>query len=134
YAAPQPVSASTLVLFDEDMIDHDPGPGHPERPARLRAIASRLHAHPIEGIRIERPCEAELEDVLRVHTPEHVDRIERGRDRDVRLDPDTMMSPGSTHAARLAAGAAVTIVDELIAGTARHAFAFVRPPGHHAEP
>jgi acetoin utilization deacetylase AcuC-like enzyme len=128
------MSTGTLVLFDDDMIAHDPGPGHPERPGRLRAIASRLSAHPIEGVSLQRPHEADLEDLLRVHTPAHVERIESGRGTDRRLDPDTMMSPGSAHAARLAAGAATEIVDALVGGTARNAFAFVRPPGHHAEP
>ena len=32
----------TLLLYDEKMIEHDPGPGHPERPDRLRAIEVML--------------------------------------------------------------------------------------------
>jgi acetoin utilization deacetylase AcuC-like enzyme len=128
------MSTDTWVLFDEDMIEHDPGPGHPERPDRLHAIASQLSAHPIEGVRIERATACAIEDLERVHTPQHVERIEAARGSHRRLDPDTLMSPGSAHAARLAAGAAVQIVDALALGSARNAFAFVRPPGHHAEP
>jgi acetoin utilization deacetylase AcuC-like enzyme len=57
------------------------------------------------------------------------------------LDADTLVSPASVDAAYLAAGAAVDAVDFVCgdppsAGGApmtRHAFALVRPPGHHAE-
>ncbi len=48
------------------------------------------------------------------------------------IDADTVMSPRSAAAARLAAGAGLTAVRELRAGTAPAAFCAVRPPGHHA--
>ena len=51
----------------------------------------------------------------------------------VRLDPDTVMSPGSGEAALRAAGAAVAAVDAVIGGEAANAFCALRPPGHHAE-
>jgi acetoin utilization deacetylase AcuC-like enzyme len=51
----------------------------------------------------------------------------------VRLDPDTVMSPGSGEAALRAAGAAVAAVDALVGGEADNAFCALRPPGHHAE-
>jgi acetoin utilization deacetylase AcuC-like enzyme len=51
----------------------------------------------------------------------------------VRLDPDTVMSPGSGEAALRAGGAAVAAVDALIGGEADNAFCALRPPGHHAE-
>jgi acetoin utilization deacetylase AcuC-like enzyme len=37
------------------------------------------------------------------------------------------------HRARLAAGAGLSLADELMAGTIRNGFALLRPPGHHAE-
>ncbi len=50
------------------------------------------------------------------------------------LDADTILSPGSVRAARLAAGAAVDAVRAIANGQTQRAFAAVRPPGHHAEP
>jgi acetoin utilization deacetylase AcuC-like enzyme len=50
----------------------------------------------------------------------------------LRLDPDTLMSPGSASAALHAAGAGVAAVDWVMAEPGRRAFCAVRPPGHHA--
>ncbi len=52
----------------------------------------------------------------------------------VRIDADTVMSPGSGEAALRAAGAACAAVDAVLAGEAANAFCALRPPGHHAEP
>jgi acetoin utilization deacetylase AcuC-like enzyme len=48
------------------------------------------------------------------------------------VDLDTVLSSDSFEVARLAAGAAITAVDQVFSGEADNAFAFVRPPGHHA--
>ncbi len=125
---------TTLVIFDEDMIAHDPGPGHPECPDRLRAIGEALAARPIHGTTQVRAVEGDLDDIARVHGRNLIDRVEAARGKHLSIDPDTHMSEGSVHAARLAAGAATQAVDAVIAGRVRNAFAFVRPPGHHAEP
>ena len=50
-----------------------------------------------------------------------------------RLDPDTVVSPGTLMAAKRAAGAIVLAVDLLMSGEMNNAFCGVRPPGHHAE-
>jgi acetoin utilization deacetylase AcuC-like enzyme len=51
----------------------------------------------------------------------------------VRIDADTVMSPGSFEAALRAVGGATLAVDEVIAGKVDNAFLAARPPGHHAE-
>ncbi len=55
-------------------------------------------------------------------------------DATVRLDADTVLSPGSLEAALRAAGAVVAAVDSVFASAAlgKRAFCAVRPPGHHA--
>jgi acetoin utilization deacetylase AcuC-like enzyme len=63
-------------------------------------------------------------DLLRCHTPDHVERI-RSVEEPQWLDPDTVCSGSSWEAATLAAGIAIAAVE-------REAFALVRPPGHHA--
>ena len=125
---------STLLLLDDAMIEHDPGPGHPERPDRLRAISALIRGTPIEGTRIESPPAVAREAVERVHPAAYVDRIDAAEGQSVALDPDTYLSEGSVKATRLAAGAAVRAVDAIMAGEADNAFAMVRPPGHHALP
>jgi acetoin utilization deacetylase AcuC-like enzyme len=113
------------------------GPWHPECPARLQAIEDQLIASRIDTLieREEAPLASE-EDLARVHTQAHIDFVKEtapsvGR---AEIDPDTLMSPGSYHAALRAAGAAVAATDAVIAGTYDNAFCSVRPPGHHAEP
>ncbi|HKT28500.1 histone deacetylase family protein [Dyella sp.] len=117
-------------------LQHDPGPGHPESPARLRAVLEALDQDRFATLdRIEAP-RATREQLLRVHSPAHVDRILAiTPDADtVRLDEDTLMSPASAEAGLRAAGALVAAVDAVMTGTTTHAFCAVRPPGHHATP
>lgn len=115
-------------------LDHDPGPGHPESPARLRAVLAALDHDRFACMdRIEAP-RASREQLLRVHTPEHVERILDHAPAEglLHLDADTVMSPGSAEAALRAAGAVTAAVDAVMAGACSHAFCAVRPPGHHA--
>ncbi len=115
-------------------LQHDPGPEHAECPARLRAVLQALDHDRYAALdRIEAP-RATREQLLRVHSAAHVDHIlasapDEGTHR---LDPDTLMSPGSVEAALRAAGAVVAAVDAVLAGHGRRAFCAVRPPGHHA--
>jgi acetoin utilization deacetylase AcuC-like enzyme len=116
-------------------LEHDPGPEHPESPSRLRAVLRALDHDRFAALdRIEAP-RATREQLLRVHAADYVDRILSlvPASGTVRLDEDTLMSPGSAEAALRAAGAAVAAVDMAMAGGGR-AFCAVRPPGHHATP
>ncbi|MBK6922380.1 MAG: histone deacetylase [Deltaproteobacteria bacterium] len=122
----------TLLLYDDRMIEHDPGPGHPERPDRLRAIEAMLSLRTTTHLRIDAPKPATEEQIARVHTFEHIARVGAFAGQYGSLDPDTHVSPSSVRAAALAAGAAVQAVDEVCAGNVGNAFALVRPPGHHA--
>jgi acetoin utilization deacetylase AcuC-like enzyme len=116
-------------------LQHDPGPGHPEQPARLRAVLEALDGDRFRAIdRIEAP-RATREQLRRVHYERYIERIFSSSPADgdtYRLDPDTVMSSGSLEAALRAAGATVAAVDAVLGGTAQRAFCAVRPPGHHA--
>lgn len=115
-------------------LEHDPGAGHAERPARLRSVLQALdHDRHAALDRVEAPL-ATREQLLRVHSVAHVDHVFASEPEEGtrQLDPDTFLSPGSVEAALRAAGAAVAAVDAVMAGTTRHAFCAVRPPGHHA--
>ncbi|TAH36952.1 MAG: histone deacetylase [Planctomycetota bacterium] len=124
----------TLLLSDERFLLHDPGPGHPENPERLRAVHADLRRRPLAGVRSAQPRRASAPELRRVHTQEHLLRIAAtaGRGSAI-LDPDTATSADSYEVALLAAGAAVQGAEEVVAGRAAGAFALVRPPGHHAE-
>lgn len=117
-------------------LQHDPGEGHPETANRIGAIEDRLIATGLFDLlrHFEAP-EISREQLLRVHSPGHLEMLQAlaPRQGQVRLDPDTVMSPATLAAAYRAAGAAVLAVDLLMTGQADNAFCCVRPPGHHAE-
>jgi acetoin utilization deacetylase AcuC-like enzyme len=125
----------TLFITHPDMLAHDTGQGHPERSARLAAV---LDAVDDAGLTLDRreAMEAEVQALIRVHPEAHVQRILEASPVAgvVALDPDTVLSPGSVRAGRLAAGAAIQAVRAVAGGETDRAFAAVRPPGHHAEP
>ncbi|RKG82441.1 histone deacetylase [Corallococcus exercitus] len=125
---------ATLLLTDPLFLQHDAGEGHPESPARLRRILQVLARNPVAGTVMAHPRSATDAEILAVHTPAHLDAMEKLGGRFERIDEDTAVSPDSLDAARVAAGAAVQAVEQVMAGHARNAFALVRPPGHHAEP
>ncbi|PXA83794.1 acetoin utilization protein [Caulobacter sp. D4A] len=119
-----------------DMLDHRPGPGHVESPARLKAVIDALEDE--AGLDLE-PFEAPLvdpADLLRIHPATFVDSIFAAAPHAgiYALDPDTVMSTGSLIAARRAAGAVAAAVRHVTSGEGSRAFCAVRPPGHHAEP
>ncbi|MCC6522000.1 MAG: histone deacetylase [Polyangiaceae bacterium] len=126
-----PADDVILLLTDPRMRRHEPGPGHPERPARLATVCAALDG--ARGTRWAEAPAAERAALERVHAPAYVEHIESLRGHPASLDADTHLSAGSVEAAYLAAGAAVEAVTAVVDGRARSAFALVRPPGHHAE-
>jgi acetoin utilization deacetylase AcuC-like enzyme len=126
---------TTAYITHPDCLRHEMGPGHPECPARLSSINEHMRS---SGLLDELRClEAPLadpDDLKRVHKPAYVDLIFDNAPTEgyAQLDPDTAMNPYSLSAARRAAGAGLSAVDEVMAGRSMNAFCAVRPCGHHA--
>lgn len=125
---------SVIFVTHPAYLDHETGHGHPERPARLRAVeAGVVEADLGEQLVCLQPRAATQAEVELVHTAEYVTALERFcRAGGGRLDPDTTAVPESWHAALRAAGAGLTAAERLRAGEGDAAFCAVRPPGHHA--
>jgi acetoin utilization deacetylase AcuC-like enzyme len=125
---------SLVVVTSARFTDHVTPPGHPERIERaetMEVVASRWAGR---GGRVVAPREATDDDLGRVHAGEYLESIKATRGRATLLDADTYTSPESEEVARLAAGAVLTAVDDVLDGPRRsRAFVMVRPPGHHAE-
>ena len=126
---------STLLITHPTSMNHLNGPGHPERPERLRAIESALEGEQFQTLaRVQAPA-ASLESIALCHPMEYVEAIRDASPTEglVQLDADTSMSPGSFEAALHAVGGAMHAVDEVVSKKAANAFCVMRPPGHHAE-
>lgn len=118
------------ILFSEVFRRHAPPFPHPESPERLATALEALK--PLSSlITLKEPAPASVEDLLRVHDPQYLERVERvAAERLLLLDGDTYVTPETLSAARAAAGASIEAASS--AATGEPAFALVRPPGHHA--
>jgi acetoin utilization deacetylase AcuC-like enzyme len=128
--------ACTAYVTHPACLRHDVGPWHPEAPQRVQAIDAALRGAPwFDQLLPLTPAPATIEQLLRAHDSDHVQRVrEAVPDAGVNwIDPDTGLNPDSWDAALAAAGAVVRAVDAVVAGPAVRAFCNVRPPGHHAE-
>jgi acetoin utilization deacetylase AcuC-like enzyme len=127
-----------MLLLAQDALfaEHDAGRGHPERPARLEAVAAGIADWGLDdAIRALPPRDATTEELERVHTSDHLDRIRKVCEAGGGpLDLDTGVSSRSWAAALRAAGAGLAAAEALAAGQGGAAFLAVRPPGHHARP
>ena len=126
-------SSRPVWLRHDAHLAHDI-PGHPERPARIRALEAEMSAHDWFGCeRVEAP-RAEVSLIEAVHTEPLVTAVRemcaRGGGR---IDADTVALPGTYEAALRAAGGAAALVDALLGDGARTGVSALRPPGHHAE-
>jgi acetoin utilization deacetylase AcuC-like enzyme len=126
---------TTLLITHPASLEHSNGPGHPERPDRIRAIESVLEDQKFQTLVRERAPLAELETAALCHPLEYVEEIRDAAPKEgmVRLDADTSMSPGTLEAALRAIGGTTRAVDEVVGKKATNAFVAQRPPGHHAE-
>jgi acetoin utilization deacetylase AcuC-like enzyme len=126
------MDSRTLIVRDPRFREHVAPDGHPERPERLDAIDRALTGL-ADQLREAEPRSATDEEILRVHTREHLAGLQGLEGRTTHIDADTYVSSGSMRAARLAAGSSIELAMRIARGEARNALGLVRPPGHHAE-
>jgi acetoin utilization deacetylase AcuC-like enzyme len=126
---------TTLLITHEAGLNHLTPSGHPERPDRLRAVARALEAEKFQPLlRVTAP-QADVDSIALCHPRDFVEELRDATPTEglVRIDADTVMSPGSYEAATRAVGGAMLAVDEVMTKKADNAFVAMRPPGHHAE-
>lgn len=108
---------------------------HIESPDSKRRIRNLLEVSGLlDRLVLLKPRAATQDELLRLHTPEYVERIQRASSQSGgdagELSP---FGRGSYEIALLAVGGCITAVDAVLDERLSNAYALVRPPGHHAE-
>ena len=127
---------AVLLVTHPQFMEHQTGPGHPERPARLDAVLAGVRSSGVADALVPvEPRPATADELRLVHPDKYTSALEHfcatggGH-----LDADTVAGVESWEAALLAAGSGLTAIEALDRGEADAAFLAVRPPGHHARP
>lgn len=121
-----------MIFTHPDFEKHDTGEGHPECPARIRAINAMIDRDFSDDQ--ERAYPADEEKILLAHPQSYADMIldKTPFEGYHALDHDTNLCSDSFDIALLAIGASCMAIDAVINEDAQTAFAAIRPPGHHA--
>jgi acetoin utilization deacetylase AcuC-like enzyme len=126
----------TGLVTNDRFLDHDTGPGHPERADRLRSLSTHLQNVALRAVLPPLSIDRAPEDLLaKVHTRDHLRFVRESCAKGVTVldEGDTHVSKESYDVALLAAGGVIAGVDAVMSGLLRNVFCAVRPPGHHAE-
>lgn len=122
-------------VWEDVYTRHNMGLYHPESPSRLFAVKEVIDDVKIAMFLTKlNPRLATKDEIAKVHNKNYIELIESTSGKSVVLDADTSTSPETWQAACLSAGGAIACVDYVMEDAYSHgAFAFIRPPGHHAE-
>ncbi len=125
----------TGLVKDHRYMDHVPETYHPESHQRLEVLYRMLQEPDMREKFIEiKPRMATQEELEMIHLPRYIQLVASTADHAcTMLDPDTYACSKSYETAKLAAGGVLAAVDKVLGGTVDNSFAFIRPPGHHAE-
>ena len=129
--------SNSVLVSDIAFEKHVTGFGHPEQPARNKAVLKALdNAGISDKFRKVEPRPCKDSDILRCHSGKYLNTVKADvKAGETQLSTgDTAICPASLDIGRLAAGATLAAVDEVLTGKASNAFCVVRPPGHHATP
>jgi acetoin utilization deacetylase AcuC-like enzyme len=122
---------STAFLAHPIAKEHDPGPGHPEQPARWDAAIKGLGNRPLTHTP---PRSATIDELALCHTRPYIAIAKRDVESGAHAlsTGDTDINRRSFDVALRATGTCLNAIDLVMEGKANNAFCIVRPPGHHA--
>ncbi len=105
---------------------------NPETKRRFRNLLDVTGV--LDGLVPLRARPASDEEILRVHTPEHLAGVRALGATGGDAGDGAAMGRWGDEIAALAAGGSIVAADAVLDGSVDNAYALVRPPGHHAEP
>jgi acetoin utilization deacetylase AcuC-like enzyme len=117
-----------MIVYSKSYLNHHME-GHPENRERLTSTTGFLEKKGVfEKIPLATAKKAYDEDILRVHSKEHLENMRVIANGGMKVLGDTYFTPATFDSALLAAGGVLTCLNDGV----DKAFALVRPPGHHA--
>jgi acetoin utilization deacetylase AcuC-like enzyme len=117
-----------MIVYSDRYLDHHLE-GHPENKDRLVKIMDFLKEKEVfETVPLVSPKKAGENDILRVHSKEHLENLREIGKKGVRVLGDTYFTGETFQIALLAAGGVLRCIDD----NKKCGFALIRPPGHHA--
>jgi len=124
----------TGIVVDARYQDHYTGRNHPERPARIGTLLTLVEEYQRPGVKRFAPRVATPEELALIHDPAHIGLVAAtAKKNHFAFDADTPVSGQSYPTALLATGGLLTLLEAIMTREVDNGFAFVRPPGHHAE-
>lgn len=117
-----------MIVYSERFLKHDLE-GHPENKNRLIRIMEVLGSRGVfeRGSLVE-PMPASVDDILQVHTKQHLANMQAASNTGGDIFGDTYFTKDTYETALFAVGGVLTCINT----EAKRSFALVRPPGHHA--
>jgi acetoin utilization deacetylase AcuC-like enzyme len=138
-AEPDRSPIKIAVLYDDEFLLHHTGPHHPENADRISSTINFLKNDSKLKPNLIWPTfgNASIDVINLAHSKEYIHLVkqesEKLTDNTSTLSTgDTVISKQSYQVARKSVGAVNEGVDQIMRGKVSIAFAFSRPPGHHA--
>jgi len=127
------------VLYDDEFLLHNTGHSHPENPSRITHAINFLKKEYQFKSHLIWPSfgYAPIDVISLVHSEKYINLVKRESERLYKSiatlsTGDTVISDRSYQVARKSVGAMIEGIDHIMQGKVSSAFAFTRPPGHHA--
>lgn len=122
------------AMFFQPGLTIQPGE-HAENPETKRRMNNLLNVSGLaDDLLMLKPRPATEDELARFHSRDYIARLRRmSAEGGGKASALTPFGAGSYDIALLAAGGAMVATDAVLSGTARNAYALIRPPGHHAE-
>ncbi|XP_066561434.1 polyamine deacetylase HDAC10 isoform X1 [Amia ocellicauda] len=138
-------SSGTALIYDEEMTRYkllwDDPVCNIEVPERLTVSYAALQEHGLAQRCVSLPVrQATDKEILLAHSEEYLEAVKKtpGMTLEELIEftkqyGDVYFHPNIYHCAKMAVGATLQLVDNVMNGKVRNGMALVRPPGHHSQ-
>jgi len=125
----------TGIITTNTYLNHNTGPGHPERADRVTVVIESLKKLNSKSLVWKKSLKFDLKYLQLAHDKDYLNNVKDSFPIEGLnfLDGDTILSPGSKEATSDAVGSIIAAIDGVMNKDFSNAFCAVRPPGHHAE-